>query len=90
MIYSEPGPGCVLTWFAQFQRGDRRYQYAAVHIEGKGWYTTDTIHDNPITWAALRIRIGRSRCFAVTGWAEIPHVLEGETVTHALPGGGHG
>ena len=56
-----------------------------MNIAGYGWYTTDTIHDNPITWAQLRVRIGTSPCFAATAWAPIPHALEGETVTYALP-----
>ena len=84
MIYQEPGPGCVLTWSARFRKGGPSYQYAAVHIAGKGWYTTDTIHENLITWEALRIRVGQSRCFVATAWAEVPHALEG---TYALPGG---
>ena len=85
MIYQEPGPGCVLVWYARFQKGGRQYQYAAVHIEGRGWYTTDTIHENPISWNRLRMRIGSSPCFAATDWLPVPHVLEGEAVTYALP-----
>ena len=90
MIYNEPASGCVITWLARFKPGGRQYQYAAVHIEARGWYTTDTIHTNPITWDQLRIRIGRSPCFVAGGWLPVQHVMEGETVAYALPGGAHG
>lgn len=87
MIYQEPPPGCIITWLARYRAGGRQYQYAAVHVAGRGWYTTDTIHANPITWPQLKTRIGGSPCFVATGWATVEHVIEGETITFALPGG---
>lgn len=88
MIFQEPPPGCVITWLARYTDGGRQYQYAAVHIAGRGWYTTDTLRPSPWAWPMLQSRIANAPCYVASGWLDVAHVLDGDVVTFALPAGG--
>ena len=57
-VMSEPPPGSVITWAMRYAPGGTIYQYAAVRVEGHGWYTTSTKWPDRLSWDALRGTIG--------------------------------
>jgi hypothetical protein len=67
----QPPPGSIITWEMVYGGGPHRYHYAAVRVDGHGWYTTSTRWPSPIGWSDMRRIIGPNPCFVATAWAPV-------------------
>jgi hypothetical protein len=47
------GHGDVIEFEYSFRDNDRRYSYAAIHIAGRGWYTTGPEAPKAFSWDEL-------------------------------------
>ena len=64
----EPAPGTVVCW--QMLMGPAWYTFAAVHIEGVGWYVTGQ-WTAPVTWAEVLSLARGSPVYAAAHWTPL-------------------
>lgn len=82
MIAHEPGPGHVIRWQQQLNPGGKIYDFIALHVAGRGWYTTALNQWHPVSWPQLREFIGDCPAWVAVSWQPLGH----DQFSHHRPG----
>lgn len=68
MIAKEPPPGSVITWWMRYTPDGPEYQYVALRVAGRGWFTTSTKFGRALMWSEIQTLVGASRCEIASTW----------------------
>ena len=67
---TEPSPGTVVQWTRSFGPHGRPYTFAALRVDGLGWFLTGQ-WTAPVTWAEVLHLSGGVQMYAAQTWTPL-------------------